>query len=1022
MRSHRLLWTVLIFGASLILFSVPQARVGIAYAASAPTCQALSIAGLAPVPGDCYAATIPGNLTPCPDPSPDGSKIPVAVTVIMNPHPLAAPVASAANVPTTLDAFALAVANPQSPYYRHFLAPSQLATLYAPSATQYDNFMAAMGCSNGVRCIASNDRLTLTIIGSIADIQRLFSVRYEYYSLTYPDALASAVNPAVVSHPEPSVVCPNGPFSTSPLDDIYGRSRFIYITQDAPQVHASFASLVAGVVGLDNMSMMHPSARAMATPGPEDTPGRTIDDFWDAYGFGGLPAGTPLRSAFTPSSAIYLIEYTNQQSLTTLLPAGAAAWRDEPITTGPIPVPGSAMTPTGAATVAPTPVTPAAAPMATPIDPRAILADDEIFGDAATLSRFASVGDIHILRSCLEGCAAIPPQAMFDLAISGSTGSSHTVPAVVANAWYLCGWDDDVEESTMQEILALAAAAGVSALNADGSRDLCYDTPTLPSESYLPGSATGSITVGATDLKLDPAAHQWKDEVTYVMPQQTGIAVGYYWSTVGAQARAETGPVVCRAVVASCIRYGGTAFATMVWAAAVQRTSSYLDVPLGYFPSWLTAVGAQANFPGLHEVSRGSDGSNVGFGSIDLGRFVSTYVPLATEVHYEIVSTSATNSLGAAPAIVPAAAASTTPKPAGFALQLTLKGSGFGPDTVVQQSHAGCEGDANAIAIADPYLALFPDWVVGATSPAHPYSISSLPLAPNWFDLLQYPTPSSDLAFFKNWTDSSIVVCGITSSLGTPIDLTGIDPSTDATLYVTVRNTASGFARTSYATLPPQLIYSSDGIVGPNAVRELGIFTLTGHLFSCSGMTSDCALRYAPVQFRIGPDYATTAFSDANGEYSQAFQAPNVSDAVASNGSGVKTLQFTVGLGNFSPNVSKSVAIICEAGTPLSPAPEATVSPPVKTISFSVAPEIASSPQPTILIDAVSRDGTTVATPAPATLAAPVSGNGPWTATAAFVPPLTHSGVYTTHVYFVDSNSSGPECKEQILGRFTIAP
>jgi subtilase family serine protease len=130
----------------------------------------------------------------------------------------------------TLDAFLRDVHDPASPSYRRFLTPEQFDTLHAPTAEDEQALVAYLE-QNGLRVSGrSPNRLLVGATGSAAAIERAFGVQLHRVRF-------------------------------------HGRDHFAAL--DEPRFPAHLSHAVVGIIGLDDLTEMHPRARSFV---PVDAP------------------------------------------------------------------------------------------------------------------------------------------------------------------------------------------------------------------------------------------------------------------------------------------------------------------------------------------------------------------------------------------------------------------------------------------------------------------------------------------------------------------------------------------------------------------------------------------------------------------------------------------------------------------------------------------------------------------------------------------------------------------------------
>src|SRR5207244_2882931 len=122
-----------------------------------------------------------------------------------------------------LDVFVRAVRDPASPSYRRFLTPAQFDALHAPTAEDEQALVAYLE-QNGLRVTDRfANRLLVGASGSAAAIEQAFGV---------------------------------------PLHRVRLRGRDHFAALDEPRLPAHLARAVIGIIGLDDLSEMHPRVRS----------------------------------------------------------------------------------------------------------------------------------------------------------------------------------------------------------------------------------------------------------------------------------------------------------------------------------------------------------------------------------------------------------------------------------------------------------------------------------------------------------------------------------------------------------------------------------------------------------------------------------------------------------------------------------------------------------------------------------------------------------------------------------------
>jgi subtilase family serine protease len=125
--------------------------------------------------------------------------------------------------PAGFDAFSKDIEDPTSPNYRHTISVADFTARFGPSQAAYDavlNFLLR----NGFTLVSGSDnRRTITVSGTRAQVERTFNVR---------------------------------------IDDYQQGDRKFHAISTEPALPASIAPLVAGIAGLSNLAQWRPSAAA----------------------------------------------------------------------------------------------------------------------------------------------------------------------------------------------------------------------------------------------------------------------------------------------------------------------------------------------------------------------------------------------------------------------------------------------------------------------------------------------------------------------------------------------------------------------------------------------------------------------------------------------------------------------------------------------------------------------------------------------------------------------------------------
>ena len=122
-----------------------------------------------------------------------------------------------------LSAYAAGVGDRNSPYYHHYLTPSQVAANFGASATEVDAVQSALKAQGLTVGDVSSDRMFLSVSGTVAQVQQAFSVKIAGYT---------------------------------------SGGRSVYANTTAPTVPGTIAGDLQNIVGLDNVAYAVPQIKS----------------------------------------------------------------------------------------------------------------------------------------------------------------------------------------------------------------------------------------------------------------------------------------------------------------------------------------------------------------------------------------------------------------------------------------------------------------------------------------------------------------------------------------------------------------------------------------------------------------------------------------------------------------------------------------------------------------------------------------------------------------------------------------
>ncbi len=517
--------------------------------------------------------------------------------------------------PQRFDRFLAAVQDPRSATYRHFLRPHQLAARFGPSLSAYESVVSWLR-SEGFRLVqGSADRLTLTVTGTRAQAERAFKVNISDYRTGSGRRLyANTSDPAVPAALAGRIAAISGlsdagkPQGAPAIEGIKlafcTAAVFIVLLPEVPeqpyneQDHQRYLQQLAEILRL-----LGKECAGLDLPAPP----------------GSSTSSAPAQKAATQAPAAPAVAQPGSGQKIGLLEFASLRLSDVQNYLGLV----------GQKTFAnfsQTAVDGGAGPPSGAGESEALLDADL----ALTTAPGAKV-------VAYDGAASATYEQMFNAMISdGDT--------VISNSWSSC--EDQVSEAeadSINEVLATAAAAGISVLNGSGdSGSTCLDGS--PNTIGVPADSPNATAVGGTSVNVAAdgtvASERWWNGSGASPPTgQGGFGVSRYFSRPGYQdglssatARsipdvalaadpANTGYMICQADAGGCpngLRYGGTSASTPLMAAFVAVLNQRVGKKLGALnPVLYPLAGTQ----GFHSAaSMDSDFAHVGLGSPDVDR------------------------------------------------------------------------------------------------------------------------------------------------------------------------------------------------------------------------------------------------------------------------------------------------------------------------------------------------------------------------------------------------------------------
>ncbi|HET7924703.1 MAG TPA: protease pro-enzyme activation domain-containing protein [Rhodanobacteraceae bacterium] len=498
--------------------------------------------------------------------------------------------------------FLAGVHDPASPTFRRFSDPATLAERFGPSATAYTTVRAYFTSQGFAVAEDSQNRLTLTLRGTVRQAETALAVDIVDFSLG---------------------------------------ERTFHANENEPSLPADIAAHVQAIAGLSNLATPQPSSFALpiidaicalqaalpiatapgyTPPTPQQlfdecvTALRNFNKYWNPGGGGALR--TPLHADGGGSGqTIGLVEFDSYLTTDVVdfleiagFPAGLIGRVSN------VHVNGGAQR--GAN-------------------------ENEVLLDIDTVLAVAPGADIVVFDAPFAGSTSF--QTMFNAMINRGV-------SIISNSWAYCEDQTSLADvESIDSILQTAAASGISVFNGSGdSGATCLDgsanTIGVPADSphatavggTSANTAAGDIYAGETwwnGASASPPGGQGGYGVSrfFARPAyQNGFTSSSFRSVPDVAINADPATaslMICQASRGGCpsgLLYGGTSFAAPLWAALHARLVEVLGEDLGDANQALYPL---ANTPAFHNAaSMGSDFAHVGLGSGDFGRM---YLALA---------------------------------------------------------------------------------------------------------------------------------------------------------------------------------------------------------------------------------------------------------------------------------------------------------------------------------------------------------------------------------------------------------
>ncbi len=523
--------------------------------------------------------------------------------------------------------FLAGVQDPASPRYRHFLSQAQLADRFGPSQGAYDAVVSWLTSEGFKVAERSANRLTVSVAGSRADVEKAFGVQINEYEKTghrfYENTIPPAVPASIAGYIEnvgglSSIGAPTRPNNNRlPAEclvyDVVGGASvggltsitvlelvaallaitvpilfILGLTLSVLAIGSGLVCLAAIAAGRRGVSLGSGSSQVSA-PSP-----------------GGLRKPAPLANSAATPQKIGLLEYD------TYHPSDVADWlavlgADPAIASrlSEVHVHGGVSTPGSG--------------------------ESEVLLDIATVMQLTPSAPTQYV--VYDAPMTTSFEAMFNAMINDGV-------TIISNSWTAC--EDQVSQAGAQAIdsvLAQAAAAGISVLNGAGdSGSTCSDGS--PNTVGVPADSPHATAVGGTSAKpsvggLYAGETYWDGTMSTPPTGKGGFGVSKYFARppyqnglssssmrsipdLSAIADPTDGVQICQADAGGCptgLSFGGTSMSAPVVAAEVANINIEVGSNIGELNPALYPLGGTPAFES--PTNMGSDFAHVGLGSPD---------------------------------------------------------------------------------------------------------------------------------------------------------------------------------------------------------------------------------------------------------------------------------------------------------------------------------------------------------------------------------------------------------------------
>jgi kumamolisin len=514
------------------------------------------------------------------------------------------------------------VYDPASATFRHFLTPTQIAERFGPSQASYDQVVSYLAAQNLMVTAGSSNRMTLSVSGARADVERGFGVHIGDYALSGQSFYANSNEPSLPATIASHVNAVLGLSSLAQATRLGGLSQAQPRQPPGGDPHLALTCKIAAVVSpVDSGVTIGGAVINTGLTGAALSITATALNYQCAADELDLVAAAaaiarPARAASQANRAnaissgsgqtIGIVDFDdyNPNDVLNYLQFIGHADRFAQLST---------VTVGGGADLI-------------------VANEDEVLLDVNTVMSIAPGASVVVYDGAFHGQGSF--QTVFNAMINGGVN-------IISNSWAYCEDQTTLADvSSIETLLQTAAGSGITVLSGSGdSGSTCLDGNA--NTVAVPASAPHITSVGGTTslpgIEGTYGSETWWDGSAHTPPSgQSGFGVSRYFNSpsyqnglntngtrsvpdVTAPADPAQGVLICEADNGGCpnnLLYGGTSIAAPIWAAFVAVLNQRMGEELGYLNASIYPL---ANTTAFHSAaSMGSDFAHVGLGSPSL--------------------------------------------------------------------------------------------------------------------------------------------------------------------------------------------------------------------------------------------------------------------------------------------------------------------------------------------------------------------------------------------------------------------